>query len=85
MLKKLEALIKELKVDVKTTKAYVNKHISIVDERPSAMAVGFIGVLVVGTPLGLIILADIPRLGLDIKRACAMLFQRYSTPKTYPI
>lgn len=59
--------LNELKVDVKSTGNWQRKFISIYESRPSAVGVGLLGGIFVGTLLIAIIIGDLPVLARHIK------------------
>ncbi|XP_052069055.1 uncharacterized protein LOC127708258 [Mytilus californianus] len=59
ILQMVENLVKELKIDKKETTLAKNKKISAADERPSSQAIGLLGILMLCSSIGIIILSDI--------------------------
>lgn len=56
---RLEELKKILQIDETTTSSYIRKHISVMDDRPSVLTMGSIGVIVLILIIGFIIAIDL--------------------------
>lgn len=60
-------IVKNLTIDSKSTSSHIRRLTSAEDNRQSAQFVGFIGVIVVVVPLGLMLIADVRKLFLDFR------------------
>lgn len=67
-----QKIIENLQTDAKKTSSYKRKKISAEDNRPQSQALGSLGITVLITVFGLIIIPDLPRLYNDLK----MFFRR---------
>ncbi|KAH3849967.1 hypothetical protein DPMN_092372 [Dreissena polymorpha] len=62
-----QEFVKNLTIDSKNTSAYFRSKTSAKDDRPSAMHMGLVGIVVVVVPMVLIILVDLKKIVLDIR------------------
>lgn len=75
---KIEELVKELTVEASNTSAAIRKKISVEDNRPSAVGVGYVGVGLMAFVFGGLVLLDSHIVFQGIKKLVELIKARYN-------